>query len=102
MALIQRRLNVDATSWRCIDVEPTLYKRHVPAGKFLSAENGDSDQPAQIWYLFHVAAHMDSVAAIFVTTLQRRCNDVMCLLGMRIEHMFVRSCIRFMGEVSRE
>ena len=32
MTLIQRRLNVDATSWRCIDVEPTLYKRHVPAG----------------------------------------------------------------------
>ena len=32
MTLIQRRLNVDATSWRSIDVEPTLYKRHVPAG----------------------------------------------------------------------
>ena len=32
MTLIQRRLNVDATSWRCIDVEPTLYKRQVPAG----------------------------------------------------------------------
>ena len=32
MALIQRRLNVDATSWRCIDVEPTLYKYHVPTG----------------------------------------------------------------------
>ena len=31
MTLI-RRLNVDAMSWRCIDVEPTLYKRHVPAG----------------------------------------------------------------------
>ena len=32
MTLIQRCLNVDATSWRCIDVEPTLYKHHVPAG----------------------------------------------------------------------
>ena len=32
MTLITRRLNVDATSWRCIDVEPTLYKSHVPAG----------------------------------------------------------------------
>ena len=32
MTSIQRRLNVDATSWRCIDVETTLYKRHVPAG----------------------------------------------------------------------
>ena len=29
---MQRQLNVDATSWRCIDVEATLYKRHVPAG----------------------------------------------------------------------
>ena len=32
MALIQRHLNVDATSLCCIDVEPTLYKRPVPAG----------------------------------------------------------------------
>ena len=32
MASIQRRLNVDATSWRCIDVEATLYGRHVSAG----------------------------------------------------------------------
>ena len=32
MTLKQRRLNVDATSWRCIDIEPTLYKRHVPIG----------------------------------------------------------------------
>ena len=29
---IQRRLNVDATSWRCIDVEVTLYRRRVSAG----------------------------------------------------------------------
>ena len=35
MTLIQRCLNVDATSWRCIDVELTLYKRHVPAGDIL-------------------------------------------------------------------
>ena len=34
MTLIQRHLNVDATSCRCIDVDPTLYKRHVPAGMF--------------------------------------------------------------------
>ena len=26
----QRRINVDATSQRCIDVDTTLYKRHVP------------------------------------------------------------------------
>ena len=32
MTSIQCRLNVDATSWRCIDIETTLYKRHVPAG----------------------------------------------------------------------
>ena len=35
MTSIQRRLNVDATSWRCIDVEATLYRRHVSAGFFL-------------------------------------------------------------------
>ena len=35
MASIQRRLNVDATSWRCIDVETTLYKYRVPAGKMI-------------------------------------------------------------------
>ena len=28
MASIQRHLNVDATSWRCIDIEVTLYRRH--------------------------------------------------------------------------
>ena len=28
--LRQRRINVDATSWRCIDVNATLYKRHLP------------------------------------------------------------------------
>ena len=32
MTFIQRRLNVYATSWRCIDVEATLYRRHVSAG----------------------------------------------------------------------
>ena len=32
MTFIQRRINVDATSWRCIDVYATSYKRHVPAG----------------------------------------------------------------------
>ena len=31
MTFIQRRLNVDATSRRCIDVEATLFKRHVLA-----------------------------------------------------------------------
>ena len=32
MMFIQRRLNVNATSWRCIDVEVTLYLRYVPTG----------------------------------------------------------------------
>ena len=32
MCLLGRRLNVDVMT--CIDVEPTLYKRHVPAGTF--------------------------------------------------------------------
>ena len=32
MTFIQRHLNVDATSSRCIDVEATLYRRHMSAG----------------------------------------------------------------------
>ena len=32
ISFIQRRLNVDATACRCIDVEATVFKRHVPAG----------------------------------------------------------------------
>ena len=31
MTFIQRCLNVDATSWRCIDVEVMFYKRNVPS-----------------------------------------------------------------------
>ena len=33
MTFIQGRINVDATSRRCIDVDATLYKPHVPAGQ---------------------------------------------------------------------
>ena len=40
MTFIQRRLNIDATSWRCIDVEATLYRSHVPAGIWLRGEDG--------------------------------------------------------------
>ena len=54
MTFIQRRLNVDATSGRCIDVEATLYKRHVPAGQWLAkyqeclqADSEDSDLSVQ-------------------------------------------------------
>ena len=32
MTFLQRLINVDAKSWRCIDINATLYKRHVPAG----------------------------------------------------------------------
>ena len=32
MTLMQRRRNVDATSWCCIDVEATLCKRYVLTG----------------------------------------------------------------------
>ena len=46
MALIQHRLNVAATSWRCIDVEPTLYKRHVPARKGIHLV----DNPPCLWF----------------------------------------------------
>ena len=32
MMFMQRRINVDATSWRCIDVDTTLPRRHMHAG----------------------------------------------------------------------
>ena len=32
----QRRINVDATSWRRIGVKTTLFRRHLPAGPDLS------------------------------------------------------------------
>ena len=35
MTLIQRRLNVDATPWRCIDVEPTWLNIVCPLGLVL-------------------------------------------------------------------
>ena len=44
ITLIQRRHNVDATSWHCIDVVATLYKRHVPAGL-----SGATDIVNYIW-----------------------------------------------------
>ena len=42
MTFIQRRINVDATSWRCIDVDSTLSQRGVPAGKYLGIFNENS------------------------------------------------------------
>ena len=30
----QHQINVEATSWRSIDVDATLYKKHMPAGNF--------------------------------------------------------------------
>ena len=52
MTLIQRRLNVDATSRRCIDVEPTLYKRHVPAGIALAETSIQITRYMYTFFLF--------------------------------------------------
>ena len=35
-ALRRRRNNVDTTTWRCIDVDATLYEHHVPAGQLFA------------------------------------------------------------------
>ena len=57
MTFIQRRLNVDAMSGRCIDVEATLYLRHVPAGLDLVTltyilHSSDFDTfYVDVWYL---------------------------------------------------
>ena len=37
MTFIQRRINVDATSWRCMDVNATMYKGYVRIGCKFSA-----------------------------------------------------------------
>ena len=42
LAFIQRRINVDATSLRCIDVDAMLYKRHVSAGIYHQTDTVNS------------------------------------------------------------
>ena len=49
---IQCRIYMDARSWRCIDVNVALYKRHVPAGNFLKVR---FENPAQ----FRVSVFQD-------------------------------------------
>ena len=56
----QRRMNVDATSWRCIDINATMYRRHVPA-EVCTGRHGSFIYPLGV-------------------TLMRRCADVMCPL----------------------
>ena len=48
MRFIQRRINVDATLWRCIDVDATLYKRHMPAGGIAEVGNMKQQTVLQI------------------------------------------------------
>ena len=38
MTIIQRHINVNATSWRCIDVDATLYDRHVPKWRCIDVD----------------------------------------------------------------
>ena len=55
MTFIQCRLNVDAASWRCIDVEATLYTHHVSAGVYVDSENsGQLAQSNQVFAFFFV------------------------------------------------
>ena len=45
ITILQRRFNVNETSWRCIDVEATLYKRHVPA---VMLRNNEQQYPKNV------------------------------------------------------
>ena len=52
MTFIQRCLNDDATSWRCIDVEATLYRLHVSARSEVSTryqESFQQDMARSLW-----------------------------------------------------
>ena len=41
MKFIQRRTKVDATSWRCIDVDATLSQNRLPLGRHFSWKQPD-------------------------------------------------------------
>ena len=64
--VIQRRLNVDATSWRCIDVEATLYKR-----QFIQHRTSV------------YTTSLQRRTSGYTTSPQRRCNDVEATLYKR-------------------
>ena len=54
MTFIQLRLNVDATSWPCIDIEATLCKRHVSAGTIIIIwwETNSYRSQTLFWFLY--------------------------------------------------
>ena len=56
-ASIQRRLNVDATSWRCIDVEATLYRRHVSVDMAKIADRAANGVEPDQMMRFYVCLH---------------------------------------------
>ena len=51
MTFIQRRLNVDATSWRCIDVEATLYKMSCARWVCFGDQLGERESGSQLGLL---------------------------------------------------
>ena len=60
MTFKQRRINVDATSWRGIDVNAALYNRHVPLGNHYTYDTA-LQQP-----------HFD--LTLQLRRIRRRCN----------------------------
>ena len=76
MTFKQRRLNVDATSWRCIDVEATLYKREVPAGiyYFHICFQCWLRPRCQIWVL---AGYRANIQVVNVSKLQQQKGNIL-------------------------
>ena len=73
MAFIQHRINVSVTSltfWRCIDVNMTLYKRHVPTGKEVTTREYTVQMGKEGWDFFCQGSHVTGRTAYI---LIRRC-----------------------------
>ena len=70
MALIQRHINVDATSWRCIDVDTTLFQSFVPTGmrlvQIMQVVNGENTLSRIRGRVFDVFPLCCNIAATFL------------------------------------
>ena len=83
--VIQRRINADVTSLRCIDVNTALYKRHVPARvwyttgctSFIPAAATDLGQGYRLLYIWsgqflccpHFAVHKEKYIRLHISLL---------------------------------
>ena len=86
----QRRCDVVFTSWRCIDVEATLYLRHDIASTLrrrciyvMTLHRRWGDVVFMSWCCIDIEATL-YLRHDVASTLMRRCIYVMCLPGIRL------------------